>query len=207
MGFLIVVMWSVSLVSLMSLFFLFAEGDFLFIVEINPCGREKGDRKRVREEIRVSQRVGYELLTFSIVSPFFVLFLRRHLIPQALQSDPLPGVDVSEWNGGWGVMVMSALQRGVCVRVIRDEDVYRKGRSNTLHTSRTTPPGGCVARSTELAYADLWLYVMGSCWLVQLRYVVFVFKVLTILALSGDQQGIHHSCSVVFDTITSSNNK
>lgn len=31
----------------------------------------------------------FELLVFSL-SPFFVLFRRRHLIPQALHKDPLP---------------------------------------------------------------------------------------------------------------------
>lgn len=43
--------------------------------------KEKGGREG---------KEGYELFALSTVSPFFVLFRRRHLIPQALQRDPLP---------------------------------------------------------------------------------------------------------------------
>jgi hypothetical protein len=109
MGFRIVVMWSGKSVSLVSLFFLFAEGIFLLRGQSLSYKKEKQNKnnqkqtkqkqkknkKKKKRNNRERKKCRYVLLTLSVVSPFFVLFLRRHLIPQALQSDPLPKVDIS----------------------------------------------------------------------------------------------------------------
>lgn len=61
----------------------------------SDCGQRENTRKFMNQEMQQKcEDKRYEFLAFSTMSPFLVLFLRRHLIPQALHREPLPKVGV-----------------------------------------------------------------------------------------------------------------